>query len=74
MDHKQYNFTVRSFKGSLITKNNWFLLDGLQSGSLYNISVATLGVSNYESKAVVAKNYTSKFNRHNRSLCLFRMD
>lgn len=61
MDHQQYNFTVSSFKGPFITKNNWFFLDELQSGSLYNISVATLGVSNYESVAVVAKNYTRKF-------------
>lgn len=61
MDHQQYNFTVSSFNGSVITKNNWFLLDNLQSGSLYNISVATLGVSDYESVAVVAESYTSKF-------------
>lgn len=61
MDHQQYNFTVSSFSGSVITKNNWFLLDNLQSGSLYNISVATLGVSDYESAAVVAESYTSKF-------------
>lgn len=61
MDHHQYNFTVSSCKGSSITKNNWFLLDKLQSGSLYNISVSTLGVSNYKSAAVVAKNYTSTF-------------
>lgn len=71
MDHQQYNFTVFSFKGSFITKNNWFLLDGLQSGSLYSISVATLGVSDYESVAVVAENYTSKFGPHSRSLGLF---
>lgn len=61
MDHQQYKFIVSSFKGSFITKNNWFCLDRLQSGSLYNISVATLGVSNYESVAVVAENYTSEF-------------
>lgn len=63
MDHKQYNFIVSSWnpKRSLITQNSWFRLDQLQSGSLYNISVATLGESNLESVAVVAENYTCRF-------------
>lgn len=61
MDHKQYNFTVSSVNGDFITKNSWFLLDNLQSGTLYNISVATVGVCNYESTPMVASSYTSKF-------------
>lgn len=63
MDHQQYNFTVSTWnpKRSFITQNNWFFLALLQSGSLYNISVATVGVSDYESVAVVAENYTSRF-------------
>lgn len=61
MDHKQYNFTVSTVNGNFITKNSWFLLDNLQSGTLYNISVATVGVFNYESTPVVASSYTSKF-------------
>lgn len=62
MDHKQYNFTVSSVNGKFITENSWFLLDNLQSGTLYNISVATVGVQNYESTPVVTSSYTSKFN------------
>uniref|UniRef100_UPI0037E8ED9F receptor-type tyrosine-protein phosphatase eta isoform X2 n=1 Tax=Semicossyphus pulcher TaxID=241346 RepID=UPI0037E8ED9F len=58
MDHKQYNFSVSSYKGSFLTENNWFLLDKLQSGSLNNISVVTVGVLNYESTAEMAENYT----------------
>lgn len=63
MDHKQYNFTVSSWSlnDSFITQNSWFRLDKLQSGSLYNISVATLGESNLKSVAVVAENYTCRF-------------
>lgn len=61
MDHQQYNFSVSTFNGSFITTNNWFLLDNLESGTLYNSSVATLGVYNYLSVAVVAEKYTSKF-------------
>lgn len=60
MDYNQYNFTVSSFRGLFSTKNNWFLLANLQSGSYYNISVVTVGVWNYESTEVIAENYTSE--------------
>ncbi|XP_049928086.1 receptor-type tyrosine-protein phosphatase eta isoform X2 [Epinephelus moara] len=61
MDHNQYNFTVSSFNGSSLTGNNWFLLNNLQSGSPYNISVVTVGVRNYESTAVTTENYTRPY-------------
>lgn len=60
MNHQQYSFSVSSFNGSFLTNNNWFLLDSLQSGSPYNISVVTVGVLDYKSTAVTARNYTSK--------------
>ncbi|XP_056906900.1 receptor-type tyrosine-protein phosphatase eta-like [Takifugu flavidus] len=65
MDHKQYNFTVSSVIGNFITENSWFLLDNLQSGTLYNISVATVGVCNYKSTPVVASSYTKPHPVHN---------
>lgn len=64
MDQKQYNFSVSTFNGSLVTKNNWLVLDNLQSGSPYNISVVAVGQFGYESRRVVAENYTSKYD-HN---------
>lgn len=60
MDHQQYNFSVFTFNGSFVTENNWFVLDNLQSGSQYNISVVAVGVFSYESTRVIAENYTSK--------------
>ncbi|TNN00535.1 hypothetical protein fugu_011781 [Takifugu bimaculatus] len=65
MDHKQYNFTVSSVIGNFITENSWFLLENLQSGTLYNISVATVGVCNYKSTPVVASSYTKPHPVHN---------
>ncbi|KAM9351963.1 receptor-type tyrosine-protein phosphatase eta-like [Symphorus nematophorus] len=61
MDHQLYNFTVSSFKGTSLTGNNWFLLDSLESGSPYNISVVTVGVLNFESTEVTAENYTRPY-------------
>ncbi|XP_049429858.1 receptor-type tyrosine-protein phosphatase eta [Epinephelus fuscoguttatus] len=61
MDHNQYRFRVSSFNGSSVTENNWFLLDDLQSGSPYNISVVTVGEENYESTAVTTENYTRPY-------------
>ncbi|XP_078113681.1 receptor-type tyrosine-protein phosphatase eta-like isoform X1 [Sander vitreus] len=58
MDYNQYNFSVSSFT---LSGKNWFLLDNLQSGSLYNISVVTEGVLNYQSTAVTAENYTRPY-------------
>ncbi len=60
MTSNQYNFRVSSFNGSILIENNWFLLGNLQSGSLYNISVVTVGLMNYESTAVTTSNYTSE--------------
>ncbi|XP_068458580.1 receptor-type tyrosine-protein phosphatase eta-like [Clinocottus analis] len=61
MDHNRYNFSVSSFSGSSVTSNNWFLLDNLQSGSPYNLSVVTVGVRSYESTAVTTENYTRPY-------------
>ncbi|XP_068578957.1 receptor-type tyrosine-protein phosphatase eta-like [Cebidichthys violaceus] len=61
MDHDQYNFSVSSFNGSFLIRNNWFLLTDLQSGSSSNISVVTVGVLNYESTAVTTENYTRPY-------------
>nr|XP_046249269.1 receptor-type tyrosine-protein phosphatase beta-like isoform X6 [Scatophagus argus] len=58
MDQHQSNFSVASFPGFNLIENNWFLLDNLQSGSPYNISVVTVGVFNYQSTAVTTENYT----------------
>lgn len=60
MDHDQYNFSVSSLQGSFLIESNWFLLDKLVSGSLYNISVVTVGVRGYESTAETAQSYTSE--------------
>ncbi len=64
MDHHQYNFSVSSFKGSVLIQNNSFLLDSLESGTQYTITVVTVGVLNYESTAVTANNYTSECDEH----------
>ncbi|XP_042352632.1 receptor-type tyrosine-protein phosphatase eta isoform X3 [Plectropomus leopardus] len=61
MDHNQYNFSVSTFNGSFLTGNNWFLLDKLQSGSPYSISVVTVGVKNYESTAVTTQKFTRPY-------------
>ncbi|XP_028307374.1 receptor-type tyrosine-protein phosphatase eta isoform X2 [Gouania willdenowi] len=63
MDHKQYNFSVSSLNPvfSSPTANNWFLLDNLQSGSPYRISVVTVGVRKYESQNVTARNFTRPY-------------
>ncbi|XP_070827425.1 receptor-type tyrosine-protein phosphatase eta-like [Chaetodon trifascialis] len=61
MDHHQYNFSVSSFIGSFLIENNWFLLDKLHSGTLYNISVVTVGVREYESTAETAASYTRPY-------------
>uniref|UniRef100_A0A8C3GCJ4 protein-tyrosine-phosphatase n=1 Tax=Cyclopterus lumpus TaxID=8103 RepID=A0A8C3GCJ4_CYCLU len=61
MDHDQYNFRVSSFNGAVVTGNNWYLLNNLQSGSPNNISVVTVGVWNYESTAVTTENYTRPY-------------
>ncbi|XP_073327843.1 uncharacterized protein [Pagrus major] len=61
MDHRQYNFSVSHINGSSLIENNSFLLDNLQSGSPYSISVVTVGVRDYESTAVTTENYTRPY-------------
>ncbi|KAM8750634.1 receptor-type tyrosine-protein phosphatase beta-like isoform 10-T10 [Acanthopagrus schlegelii] len=61
MDHRQYNFSVSHVQGSNLTENNSFLLDNLQSGSPYNLTVVTVGVMGYESTAVMTENYTRPY-------------
>ncbi|KAM9807799.1 receptor-type tyrosine-protein phosphatase eta-like [Neosynchiropus ocellatus] len=58
MDHDQYTFIVSTFNGSHVTEDNWFLLDELEPGTLYNISVVTLGLLGYKSTAVTGSGYT----------------
>ncbi|XP_015237762.1 PREDICTED: receptor-type tyrosine-protein phosphatase eta-like [Cyprinodon variegatus] len=58
MDHAQYNFTVTSLSGSHSTSNNWFELENLASGTIYEVSVVTVGVMGYESTAQTTQNYT----------------
>ncbi|XP_033181904.1 receptor-type tyrosine-protein phosphatase beta-like isoform X31 [Anabas testudineus] len=62
MDYALYTFTVfinDSFVNT--TNNNWYQPGGLQPGTLYKISVATVGVLNYTSTAVTAQNYTRPY-------------
>ncbi|TKS73223.1 Receptor-type tyrosine-protein phosphatase eta [Collichthys lucidus] len=61
MDHNQYNFSVSTINDSFPTENNWFLLDNLQSGTPYNITVVTVSLQNYESTAVTTENYTRPY-------------
>lgn len=70
MEHQQYGFLVSSVRGQNITNQTWFLLDALESGSPYNISVVTLGVLNYSSTEVTAVNYTSKWDWLIHSECI----
>ncbi|XP_039989379.1 receptor-type tyrosine-protein phosphatase eta isoform X2 [Xiphias gladius] len=58
MDRNHYSFRVYTANGSFLLENNSFLLDNLQSGSPYSISVVTVGERNYESTAMMAQNYT----------------
>lgn len=53
-------FMVSTINSSFIIINNWFLLDNLQSGSPYSITVVTVGALNYTSTAVTTQNYTSE--------------
>ncbi|KAM8891688.1 receptor-type tyrosine-protein phosphatase beta isoform 1-T1 [Spinachia spinachia] len=60
MDHNQYNFSVSSMDSSSLTRNNWHVLQHLESGSPYVLSVVTVSV--YKSTAVTASNYTRPYN------------
>lgn len=70
MEHQQHNFLVSSVHGKNLTDKTWFLLDALESGSPYNISVVTVGVLNYLSTEVTAENYTSKWEWPIHSECI----
>ncbi|KAK1887148.1 Receptor-type tyrosine-protein phosphatase eta [Dissostichus eleginoides] len=61
MDYNQFTFSVSNFSRSSLVTHNWFLLDKLQSGSPYSITVVTVGVSNYTSTAVTTENYTRPY-------------
>ncbi|XP_040893831.1 receptor-type tyrosine-protein phosphatase eta isoform X3 [Toxotes jaculatrix] len=61
MDQNLYSFSLSNISCSFLIKNNWSLFDNLQSGSLYNISVVTVGVRNYTSTAVTAQSYTRPY-------------
>nr|XP_024658909.1 titin isoform X6 [Maylandia zebra] len=61
MNHNQYNFSVTTTNNTFVTKDNWFLLGNLPSGSPYNISVVTVGVTGYKSTSVTTVNYTRPF-------------
>ncbi|XP_055365802.1 receptor-type tyrosine-protein phosphatase eta [Betta splendens] len=58
MDYSQYSFIVFTANSSVLITSNSYLLASLQPGSLYNISVVTLGILSYTSTAVTAQNYT----------------
>ncbi|XP_037111316.1 receptor-type tyrosine-protein phosphatase eta isoform X2 [Syngnathus acus] len=58
LDQNQCNYSV---DGHSITPNNWFVMNKLNSGSPYSISVATIGVMGYKSTAVTATFYTRPF-------------
>ncbi|XP_023207016.1 receptor-type tyrosine-protein phosphatase beta isoform X4 [Xiphophorus maculatus] len=57
MDPPQ-NFTVFTKNDSYVTKNNSFLLENLESGSMYTVSVVTVGAWGYKSTIQSTQNYT----------------
>ncbi|XP_039881139.1 receptor-type tyrosine-protein phosphatase eta-like isoform X6 [Simochromis diagramma] len=61
MNHNQYNFSVTTTNNTFVTKDNWFLLGNLPSGSPFNISVVTVGVMGYKSTSVTTVNYTRPY-------------
>nr|XP_040018737.1 receptor-type tyrosine-protein phosphatase eta isoform X2 [Gasterosteus aculeatus aculeatus] len=65
MDYTQYNFSVSSHNGSSVISKNWYVLQNLESGSPYNLSVVTVGVLHYESTAVTTFKYTRPLSVNN---------
>ncbi|XP_056138392.1 receptor-type tyrosine-protein phosphatase eta [Lampris incognitus] len=61
MELIDHNFTVFYTNQKNTTTNNWFLLENLQSGTAYNITVITIGVNGYQSTPVTIKNYTRPY-------------
>uniref|UniRef100_A0A3B3XAX1 protein-tyrosine-phosphatase n=1 Tax=Poecilia mexicana TaxID=48701 RepID=A0A3B3XAX1_9TELE len=59
MDPDQY-FTVSTENASNDTKSNWFLMENLESGSKYTVSVVTVGALKYKSTEESTQNYTTE--------------
>ncbi|XP_016531566.1 receptor-type tyrosine-protein phosphatase eta isoform X1 [Poecilia formosa] len=57
MDPDQY-FTVSTENASTDTKSSWFLMENLESGSKYTVSVVTVGALKYKSTEESTQNYT----------------
>ncbi|XP_017160574.1 receptor-type tyrosine-protein phosphatase eta isoform X6 [Poecilia reticulata] len=57
MNPDQY-FIVSTKNGSNVTTNNWFLMENLESGSKYKVSVVTVGALDYRSTEESTQNYT----------------
>ncbi|XP_062418961.1 receptor-type tyrosine-protein phosphatase eta [Pungitius pungitius] len=60
MDQNQCNFSVFGLNSSSLTRNNWYELRHLESGSPYVLSVVTVCL--YQSTAVTTSNYTRPYN------------
>ncbi|XP_045061143.1 receptor-type tyrosine-protein phosphatase eta-like [Coregonus clupeaformis] len=58
MDLGQYWFSVFHLDQQNLTEHNWILLENLQSGTLYNIAVVTVGPLDYQSTVVTTTSYT----------------